>query len=148
MIHGARENIKQQYCSMLVFQHIRGKEKLQEPVFGRMFFLKWHAPLKTTSEIFAKYRLRFLEKKMSLIFSKNLNTLGFPWAIYLLMKIRRGNSLHQTLMSLMSLSVVDKFLSHRNFFFWYNSSRTGTGHHETSVLSCFLTHCNFLSPFS
>lgn len=63
---------------MLVFQHIRGKEKLQEPVFGTMFFLKWHAPLKTTSEIFAKYRLRFLEKKMSLIFSKNLNTLGFP----------------------------------------------------------------------
>lgn len=77
MIHGARKNIKKQYCSILLFQHIREKEKLQEPVFGRMVFLKWYAPFKTTSEIFAKYKLYFLEKKMSLIFSKNLNTLGF-----------------------------------------------------------------------
>lgn len=48
-----------------------------------------------------------------------------------------------SLMSLMSLLVDDKFMSHRNFFFLYNSSRTETGHHKTSVLSCFLTHCNF-----
>lgn len=77
MIHGARENIKQQYCSMLVFQHIRGKEKLQEPVFGRMFFLKWYAPLKTTSEIFAKYRLRFLEKKSVPNIQQELKHSGF-----------------------------------------------------------------------